>query len=51
MDIDLDFLPPLLFIVADDCAVIKEVGDLRVGYVLVELLFLRLLLFLLEEVL
>ena len=42
----------LLFAVADDCVVvIKVVGDLRVGDVLLELLFLRLLLFLLGEVL
>ena len=51
MDDDLDLLLPLLFIVADDCVVIKEVGDLRVGYALLELLYLRLLLLLLEEVL
>ena len=51
MDDDLNLLLPLLFVIADDCVVIKVVGDLRVGDVLLELLCLRSLLFLLEEVL
>ena len=51
MDDDLDLLLPLLFVVADDRVGIKVVGDLRVGDVLLELLCLRSLLFLLEEVL
>ena len=50
MDDDLDLLLPLLFVVADDRVGIKVVGDLRVGDVLLELLCLRSLLFLLEEV-
>ena len=51
MDDDLDLILPLLFFVADDRVGIKVVGDLRVGDVLLELLCLRSLLFLLEEVL
>ena len=51
MDDDLDLLLPLLFVVADDRVGIKVVGDLREGDVLLELLCLRSLLFLLEEVL
>ena len=51
MDDDINLLLPLLFVVADDCVVMKTVGDLRVGDILLELLCLRSLLFLLEEVL
>ena len=51
MDDDLDLLLPLVFVVTDDCVVIKVAGDLCVGDVRLELLFLRSLLFLLEEVL
>ena len=51
MDDDLDLLLPLLFVVADGRVGIKLIGDLRVVDVLLELLCLRSLLFLLEEVL
>ena len=51
MDDDLDLLLPLLFVVVDDYVVIKVVGDLPEGDVLLELPFLRLLLFLLEKLL
>ena len=51
MDDDLNLFLPLLFVVADYCVVMKVVGDLRVGDILLELLCLRSLLFLLEEVL
>ena len=40
MDDDLNLLLPLLFVVADDCVVMKAVGDLRVGDILLELLCL-----------
>ena len=40
----------LIFVVTDDCVVIKVVGDIRVGDIRLELLFLRSF-FLLEEVL
>ena len=51
MDDKLNLLLPLLFVIADDCVVIKVVGDLRIRNVLLELLCLRSLLFLLEELL
>ena len=51
MDDDLDLLLPLLFVVADDRVGIKVVGDLFVENLFLELLCLRSLLFLLEEVL
>ena len=51
MDGDLDLLLPLLFVVADDRVDIKLIGDLRVGDILLELLCLRSLLFIFEEVL
>ena len=51
MDDKLNLLLPLLYVIADDFVVIKVVGDLRVGDVLLELLCLRSLLFLLEELL
>ena len=51
MDDDLDLLLSLLLLFFDDRIGIKVVGDLRVGDVLLEILFLRSLLFLLEEVL
>ena len=51
MDDDLDLLLSLLLFFFDDRIGIKVVGDLRVGDVLLEILFLRSLLFLLEEVL
>ena len=50
-DDDLDLFLHLVFVVTDDCVVIKAVGDLRVGDVRLELLFLRSLLFILEELL
>ena len=50
VDDDLDRLRPLLLVNVDDC-IVDVVDDLRVGDVLLELLFLQLLLFLLEEVL
>ena len=51
LDDDLDLLLPLLCVVADDRVGMKLIGGLRVGDVLLEVLRLRSLLFLLEEVL
>ena len=51
LDDNLDLLLPLLCVVADDRIGMKLIGGLRVGDVLLEVLRLRSLLFLLEEVL
>ena len=51
MDDDLDLLLPLLFVVADDRVGIKVVSDLCEEDLLLELLCIRLLSFLLEDVL
>ena len=51
LDDDLDLLLPQLCVVDDDRAGMRLIGGLRVGDVLLEVLRLRSLLFLLEEVL